>query len=424
MANQTAKTLVTYFDKVCEQLEKDTTMARTVEVDTAESGAALQNANNIYWRPVEQQSPVLDGWDLTGQETEIIEQAYPLRLSNPRNDFVQLRVDELRDQGFMDRRVTSSANKLSSDQNSRIADLVANTGTLYYESGSIGYDFVAEARTLMRERQAYTGDGMSFYFNDRTYQVMAGDLASREDLSGRPESAYGTAGIGRRVAGFDAFEASYLGVIPTRANATTGAVAADVVEVPQGFVDEGNDVVSNIDYRRGSVTLGVGEGANFQVGDVITFAGINSIGVMDKKDTGELMTFRVVAKDTDTLTIYPKPIAADQTGITTEQAAYANISTQIVATTVVSKANETGGRANTFWANDSVAIVNGDAPLDMLNEFDGMKVVSETLDSGVRLYMAYDATLPTLNCRVRLFTWYGLVNKDPSRNGNSIYVPA
>src|SRR6056297_1640005 len=235
MANQTAKTLVTYFDKVCEQLEKDTTMARTVEVDTAESGAALQNANNIYWRPVEQQSPVINGWDLTGEETGIIEQAYPLRLGDPRNDFIQLRVDELRDQGFMDRRVRSSANKLSSDQNSRIADLVANTGSLYYGSGSAGYDFVAEARTLMRERQAYTGDAMSFYMNDRTYHVMASDLASREDLSGRPETAYGTAGIGKRVAGFDLFEASYLGSIAARANATTGAVETDVVEVPQGF---------------------------------------------------------------------------------------------------------------------------------------------------------------------------------------------
>jgi len=424
MANETAKTLVTYFDKVCRQFEKDTTMARQVSIDTAESGAALQNANNIYWRPVEQQAPVKEGWDMTGEEGTIIEQAYPLRLSDPRNDFFQLRVDELRDPRFMERRSMAAANKLSTDQNSRIADLVANTGSLYYESGNAGYDFVAEGRTLLRERQAYTGEGMSYFLNDRTYQVMASDLASREDLSGRPEAAYGTAGIGKRVAGFDLFEASYLGVIPARLNATTGAVEADVVEVPEGFIDLGNDVVQNVDYRVGSVELGTGEGANFQVGDVITFAGVNSLGITDKKDTGQLMTFRVVSKSSDTLTIYPKPIAADQTGITDDQAAYANISTQIVATTVVSKANATGGRANSFWTNDSIEIVNGDAPLDYLSEFDGMKVVSETLDSGVRLYMAYDSKLDTLNCRVRLFTWYGLVNKAPDRNGNAIFVPA
>ena len=51
-----------------------------------------------------------------------------------------------------------------------------------------------------------------------------------------------------------------------------------------------------------------------------------------------------------------------------------------------------------------------------------MKVDSTTLDNGITLYLAYDARLDSLNCRVRLFTWYGLVNKDPSRNGNAIYT--
>lgn len=420
MANNTAKTLVTFFDKAQEQLNKDTTMARRVQVDTVD-GASLQNANNIYWRNVEQQSPVIEGWDLSGQETEIIEQAYPLQLSDPRNDFVKIRVDELRDQGFMERRVRASSAKLSADQNSRIADLVASTGTLYSESSSAGFDFVAEADTIMTERQANRDMGASFFLSPRENQIMASDLASRSDLSGKPLTAYETAMIGQNVAGFDIFRGSYVGNIAARTNATTGAVATDVVEVPEGFTSSGG-TLSNVDYRVGSVTLGSGEGADFTVGDVITFAGINSLGLMDKRDTGQLMTFRVVAKDTDTLSIYPKPIAADQTGIDDAQAAYANISTQIVATTVVSKINENGGRANSFWADDSICIVNGSAPLEMLNEFDGMKVVSETLDSGVKLYMAYDANLDDMNCRVRLFTWYGLVNKDPSRNGNMVYV--
>lgn len=420
MANQTAKTLISFFDQTLEQMQKDTTMARRVSVDTID-GASLQNANNIYWRNVEQQSPVIDGWDLTGKETEIIEQAYPLQLSTPRNDFVQLRVDELRDKGFMDRRVRASASKLSTDQNKRIADLVADTGSLYYQSASAGYDFVAEADTLMYERQANRDAGASFFLSPRANQVMASDLASRGTLDGRPETAYETAMIGKNVAGFDLFRGSYVGNIKARVNATGGTTSAEVTEVPEGFTTTGG-TIQNVDYRVGSIPLGVGQGANFQVGDIITVAGVNSLGIMDKRDTGELMTFRVVSKDTDTLNVYPKPIAANQTGITTEQAAYANISTAITSGKAVAAINTVAGRANSFWADDSICIVNGDAPLDMLNEFDGMKIVSETLDSGVRVYMAYDASLPTLNCRVRLFTWYGLVNKDPSRNGNANYT--
>lgn len=420
MANNTAKTLVTFFDQAMEQLNSENTMARQVDVDT-QSGVTLQNSNNIYWKPVEQQAPVIEGWDLTGQETTVIEQTYPLQLGTPRNDFFEMRVDELRDRRFMERRSMAAAKKLSADQNKRIADLVADTGSLYYESASAGFDFVAEADALMSERQINRDMGASFYINPRTYQVMGTDLASRSDLSGRPETAYGTAGIGKDVAGFDVFRAPFAGDVAARLNATTSTVATDVLNVPEGFTGTVNNL-QNVDYRVGTVSLV--SAANYQVGDVITFAGVNSLGVMDKSDTGELMTFRIIDITGNDLQIYPKPIAANQTGITTEQAAYANISTAIVTGMTVDKVNVAGGRANSFWANDSVCIVNGDAELETLNEFDGMKVVSETLDSGVKLYMAYDARLDSLNCRVRLFTWYGLVNKDPSRNGNAIYTGA
>ena len=420
MANDTLKTIIAFYDDALKQLNDDFTYASRVDVDSIEPGR-LQNANDIYWRNVEQQRPIIEGWDLTGQETGTIEQGYPLQLEDPKNDFMEYRIDDLRDRGFMSRAAMASAKKQNSYLNKRIAEVVANTGTLTYESSSAGFDFVAEADTLMTERGAYRDMGSSFFLNPRTNQVMASDLASRSDLSGRPETAYGTAMIGKNVAGFDLFRAPTYGTIPARVNATGGTVSADVTEVPEGFTTSGGSIV-NVDYRVGAIPLGLGEGANFQVGDVITVSGVNALNVMDKTDTGQLMTFRVVSIDTDTLNVYPKPIAADQAGITDEQAAYANISTAITSGATVAATNVNGGNANSFWANDSICVVNGRQPFEILNEFDGMKVVSETLDNGLDLYMAYDANLATVNARVRLFTRWGLVNKDPARNGNAIYT--
>jgi len=420
MANQTAKNILAFYDEACKQMNDSFVYASRMGIDT-QPGVDLQNANNVYWKSVEQQAPIVSGFDLSGTTPgNIIEQTYPLNVEAPRNDWFTLRAEELRDTTFMKRRAMAGSRKLSSDANLRAANLVANTGTMYYESGKAGFDFVSEASTLMSERQAYRDMGSSFFLNPRTYQVMGSDLASRSDLSGRPEQAYGTGQIGKNVAGFDVFEAPTYGTIPTQAGAAS-TVSANVVEVPEGFKEVGGSI-QNIDYRYGTVNLT--SGANYQVGDVITFAGVNALGLMDKTNTGQLMTFRVIAKATNALTIYPKPIAANQAGITASQAAYANISTAIVSGMSVAKVNVTGGQANSFWADDSVGFVNADGNLDVLNEFDGMKVTSETLDNGIKLYMAYDAKLDTLNCRVRLFTWYGLVNKDPSRNGNAIYVPA
>jgi hypothetical protein len=421
MANQTAKNILALYDNTCKQMNDNFVFASQMETDT-QSGVVLQNANNVYWRSVEQQAPVISGFDLSGVTPgNIIQQTYPLNVEAPRNDYFSMDAAELRDKTFMENRSRAAARKLNADANQRASNLVTSTGSLYYESSTAGFDFLAEANTIMRERQAYTDMGTSFFLTPRDSQIMSSDLASRTLFpNNRSEEAYAKAMIGERVAGFDrVFEASTFGNIAAAAGGTT-TVASDVVEIPQSFITVGGSI-QNVDYRFGVINLT--NAATFAVGDVITFPTVNALGLMDKTNTGSLMTFKVIAKDTNALTVYPKPIAANQAGITTSQAAYANISTAIVSGMTASKVNVAGGRANSFWANDSVCFVNADGNLDVLNEFDGMKVDSQTLDNGVKLYIAYDAKLDSLNCRVRLFTWYGLVNKDPSRNGNAVYVP-
>lgn len=421
MANQTAKNILALYNETCKQLNDNFAFASQMEVDTI-SGVDLQNTNNVYWRSVEQQAPVISGFDLSAVTPgDIIEQTYPLTVEPPRNDWFTLRAEELRDERFMKRRAMAATRKLNADANQRASNLVATTGSLYYESANAGFDFLAEGNTILHERQAYRDMGTSFFLTPREAQVMSSDLASRTLFpNNRSEEAYKTGMIGEQVAGFDeVFQSStYSNIAAATAGTTT--VNGDVVEVPEGFQTVGGSI-QNVDYRFGTVTLL--DASTFSVGDVITFSTVNSVGLMDKTDTGQLMTFRVIAKNANDLTIYPKPIAADQTGITDSQAAYANISTQIVSGLTVSKVNTTGGRANSFWCNDSLTFVNADGNLQVLNDFDGMRVDSTTLDNGIKLYIAYDSNLSTLNCRVRLFTWYGLVNKDPSRNGNAVYTP-
>lgn len=420
MALSTGKIIETLFDGVKKQLEENDVYSRNVNNESI-SPDRMQNASNIYWRTVEQQRPEISGWTLTGNETGIIEQYYPLTLSDPRGDFIQLRVDDMRDKGFLDRAIRASAQNIRSRMNKRIADLVASTGTIYYESSETGYGFVSEADTIMTERQMQASAGKSFYLAPRVAQVQAKALATVDSsLSGMNAEMYRKGLINANIAGFEVWRAPTFGTIAARANATTTTVASDVLNVPQGYTTTGG-VNVNVDYRYGTVVLT--SGTNYNVGDVITFTGVYAVGAQDKTNTSQLMTFRIIAKDTNTITIYPKPIAANQAGITAEQAAYANISTAIVATTVVNKVNATGGQANSFWANDSITIVNGDAPLQDLEQFGSLKVEREAMSNGQTLYIAYDSNLETLNARIRLFTWYGLCNADPSCNGNAIYAP-
>ena len=98
-------------------------------------------------------------------------------------------------------------------------------------------------------------------------------------------------------------------------------------------------------------------------------------------------------------------------------AACANVDVPMADTNVVARLNITSAKANIFWCKDSIEITSGDAPLELLNEYDGMKVVSSTLKSGQNMYMAYDGNLADLTFRFRVFTWYGVTNANPSANG-------
>ena len=68
MAVNSLKTVVTFFDDVLQQMNDDFTYAGLVDVETINPGT-MQNANDIYWRNVEQQRPIIEGRDLTGLET-------------------------------------------------------------------------------------------------------------------------------------------------------------------------------------------------------------------------------------------------------------------------------------------------------------------------------------------------------------------
>ena len=407
------------FESVLDTYEDQTMLVDKTQVFKPDSGN-MQNAGNVIWRPVEQHAPILNGFDLTGQEQEIIEETYPAVLGTPANDFVKQGVQDLRDMEFWSRRGKVAGRQQATELNKRIANLINTNGSMYYESNATsGYDFISEGQALMNERQGLQTD-RCYILNDRSTQKFGTDLAARQTLQGRPESTWNTGQIGQNVAEFDVYTGSFLPTVAASAGSTT--VTATFSGKPEGgSVDPASFIVTNVDYRQ--ATIAVTSSAGFSVGDKVTFANVNAVGVADKTDTGQLMTFTIVAVPNGTsVTIFPKPIAADDAGLTTTEKAFANVNTQIVSTAAMDAVNTTGGRANLFYDNDSIEVLGGNVPMELMGQFDGMKVISETMSNGLNMYMVYDGALADLTLRYRLFTWYGLTAKDPSRMGVSVSI--
>ena len=419
MAASTAKTVEVLFDSTIETYEHQQKLVDLVDFEKPNAGE-LQNSLNVIHKPVQQHAPILSGWDMTGLETDIIEESVPLVLDTPKNDFVLQRADDLRDLRFWERRGKQSGKRQATELNKLIADAIRTQGSLFYRDNSAsGYDFISEGQTILNERQAQTGD-RHFIVNDRDMKKFGSDLAGRQTLQGRPEETWKTGQIGANVAEFDIHTASYLG------NIAGGADPAATVTGAQSFKPEGftynatTGELANVDYRTADIPVSASAGYN--VGDKVTIGAIEAISLADKTTTGELMTFTIVAKpDGTTITVYPKPIAADDGALTTLEKAYANINTTIANLDTVNRVNtDASAKTNLFFDSDAICVLGGTIPAQLMAQYDGMKVITHTMSNGQEMYMVYDGNLATMSFRYRIFTWYGINVVNPSACGVAV----
>jgi len=417
----TGKIAEVLFENALETYEEQNQLVQKTDAFTPDSGD-MQNANNVIWRPVEQHAPILTGFDLTGEEQEIIEETYPSVLGDPKNDLVQQRIDQMRDTRFWERRGKASGRQQATELNKSIANLIKNSGSLFYRSNAAsGYDFIAEGQAILNERQGKHTE-RCYILNDRDTKKFSTDLAARQTLQGRPEDTWVTGQIGSNIAEFDIYTGSYLPNL-LGGVATTTTTAAASFRPEGGDVDPLTNAVTNIDYR--SAVLAVTSSAVFEIGDKVTISNagitIKSIGVSDKNSTGQDMTFTIAAKPNATsVTIWPKPIAFDDVSLTATEQAYSNVDTTITSGADIDRINtDADVKTNLFYDRDAIEVIGGDVPMSLLQQYDGMKVISETLSNGLNMYMIYDANMTTLNLRYRMFTWYGLTARDPSRMGVS-----
>jgi hypothetical protein len=423
MSLSTGKIAEVMFEKAKETYEHQDMLLDLTDFHEP-GGGDLQNAGNVVWYPVQQHAPVIEGWDLSGQETGIIEETYPAILGTPTNDFIKQRADDLRTQRFWERRGEQSGKRQATELNKAIANRVALQGSLFYRSNATsGYDFIAEAQAQMNERQL-NNSGRCYVLNDRDTLKFGEDLAARQTLQGRPEQTWNTGQIGKNVAEFDVYTGSFL------PNLAGGADPATTVTGNQSFAPEGGSVntstgvVTNVDYR--IANLVVAASTSYNIGDKVTIANsgttIKALGKADKTDTGQAMTFTVVGKpDATHLQIYPKPIAADDSALSTLELAYANIDTVILNAATVNRVNiDTTNKTNLFWDKEAVEVIGGTIPAELFSQYDGMKVITDTMSNGQNMYMIYDGDLATMSFRYRIFTWYGITVCDPSNCGVAV----
>ncbi|VAW38945.1 hypothetical protein MNBD_GAMMA01-1333 [hydrothermal vent metagenome] len=405
MADSFNKEEVILFEKVLEKFDSDNTVVQQAGKFT-QPGSEMQRRGDTVWRPTPQISTVVTGLDITGNIGSITGMSVPASLSTIANVPFDLDALTLRDPLQMERKAESASQALSAYLNRAIADNVSNTGSLFVKKvGALtGYDDVALCETIMIENDI-ADTGKTFVFNARDYNAVASNLASRT-LQPRSEKAYSDSSIGP-VAGFNTYRTSYQKTLDVGGAGTTIAGAGQR-HVPTSTSVAATGEEQNVDNR--FMDINVTAGANLNVNDAFTIAGVNSVSHINKNDTGQLKTFRVTAINANVATITPPIIVAGATDAETD---YANCSASPANLAAITVLNTVARPTNVFFDNRSIEVFGG----NLAFPDDGLTVMRQSTDSGIEIIFAKQANVITGVITYRLTMFFGVTNLNPEMNG-------
>ena len=370
-------------------------------------GELMERTNDTIYRPMPY---IMNSQDRTvGSAVTAMDATQlkvPATLGYKKNVTWNLNALELRDQLNEGRLGKSAYQRLASDLNTSVRDVVSLEGTLVVPvTGAAGdYDDVALAESLMLE-QGLDGD-RCMALTARDYNGLAGDLskASRSFGNSKSDDAYERSHVGM-IAGFDTLKIDGGKRIAAAAGSslTVATNGAQVQYAPTATADNRYQAVTF------SSTTGM------VAGDSFTIAGIEAVHHITKESTGQLKTFRVISVDSGTVaTISPAIVGANSTP-TDAEIQYKNVevaSTSATAAVVFLNANASA--ANPFWTKESIEILPGRYAIP---DGQGVDVMRGVTDQGIEVVMGKSFSNSTFVSSYTLDLFYGVVNCNPEHNG-------
>jgi len=423
--NAFSKEEVVFFEQVLEGFNPNNITARQVQKYQPPSTTAERAANTTH-RPVPYISINKDGLTLVDADYAATTQlTVPSTLntndsapSDFKNVPFTMNAVQLNDPLQRDRKAASAVQALAALADKVIATEVANKGTIFIKDGAAltTYSQLVAAEEQMSIRDVPIMAPRTMILNPADYNGVAGNLAERDaPPTGVSLTAFERSQI-PMVGTFESFKANFM---PT--NVFTAAASWNVdgaqFHVPLAVDGNGN----NVDNRTMNLTVEAGSGT-VKLGDAFTIAGVNSIGMIHKEDTGQLQTFRVISRTSATVWVISPAIITNAAsgGESQAELEYANCSIAAPDDAAITFLNLTASKpSNIFFANEAVEIVHGSlATMDL--DGGGVSTMTQATDSGIEILFAKSSEINDLGTQYRLTMWMAGNVLIPDMCGNII----
>lgn len=420
-----SKEEVVFFEQVLEGFNDNEVLAKAVTVKRFDQ-VTMERTNDTIWRPMPYVLPSYDGIDQTANFNTKTQLSVPVNAGGFKKSVpFSLNAVELRDMMQEGRLSDAARQRLGSDVNIAVLNAVAIFGTLFSKrsAAASGFDDVAQLDSIMNEL-GIDQDGRMVAYQSRDYNGMAANLAGRQTMNQKPTTAYERALVNGDVSGFEVLKLNY-GYRLTAAAATgvtiNEASAANRRYVPRATSTAVTGETANVDNRFMNITIAVTSGT-VKIGDAFTIAGVNSVHMITKQDTGQPKTFRVTAivsggGGSGVIQFSPPIISADSSP-TQAEIQYKNCTATPANGAAVTFLNTASASANPFWKREAVELLPSTyaVPTGV-----GMEVMRGTTDSGMEVIMTRQGSIDTLNVKYRFDCPFGVGVVNPEMCGVQMF---
>lgn len=423
MANGFSREEVVMFDRLLEGFQDALVISKMAKV-TMTDQQTMERTGDIIWFPYPYIMATYSGNDATSNFKDVVQMSVPGVINQQRHAPWVLTARQLRDAQQAGRLTDGAKQKLASDINIQASNTAALLGSVVVKrtTAPTGFDDVSLADAAFTE-QGIPRDDRKMGLPPRTYNSMAGNLASRTLDNSKSLKAYERAMLGD-VSGFDTWKTDY-GYRLAAATATGVTIenTKPLYYTPVAYTETPGIGSLNVDNRFQTIDVTV-TGSTIKVGDAFTIVGVNAVHHIAKTDTGQLKTFRVVeivsgAGGTGTIKITPPIISA--TGGTGPELMYQNVTAAPVDGASLVFLNTTAGEVTSFWQGDALQILPGRlAPA--VNS--GMAVMSATTDNGFQLVMTRQGEINQLTTKYRVDAIWGTLAANTEMMGIELFSQA
>lgn len=415
MANAFSKEERVAFEQMLEGFNDALVLSKNVNTYRT-NAQSMERQSDTIWRPMPYIMSSFDGMDASSQFKDITQLSVPASLGFKKGVALSMDSKQLRDQLQEGRLGQAAMQKLASDINVAVSNAASLQGTLVVKrsAAATGFDDIAQADTIMNAQGVMMGDRY-IALSSGDYNSMASNLAARQTLNGKPQTAYEKAYMGQN-AGFETFKLDYAYRLTAKTATTVTVNGANQYYTPKARSTAVTGEVSNVDNRYQSLTVSVSSGT-IKIGDAFTIAGVYAVHHITKQSTGQLKTFRVVdivsgAGGSGVIKISPAIISGG--GATNAEIMYQNVDSTPANGAAITFLNTADGFANPFWYKDAIELLPGSlsVPSDA-----GMQVLRATTDQGIEVVMSKQAGINGLDAKFRWDILFGVAVVNPEMAG-------